>query len=66
MCFTVPILKPHPLKAPLLKHLRLWQIRKLLGGSPSEAQLSRFLNCIDTMPADLEARLDALLRGVSE
>lgn len=61
MCTAIEI-KPHPLKTPILKNYRLWQVRKLLGGKPSEGKLCRYLNGIDEMPADLEAQLNALLK----
>jgi hypothetical protein len=61
MCTTALEIKPHPLKVSILKSYRLWQVRKLLGGRPSEGQLSRFLNGIDAMPAELETSLRELL-----
>lgn len=61
MCTALEI-KPHPLKSSILRSYRLWQVRKLLGGRPSEGQLSRFLNGIDEMPAELEASLQDLLK----
>jgi|GEM_PF-2563961 hypothetical protein len=61
MCTALEI-KPHPLKSSILKSYRLWQVRKLLGGRPSEGQLCRFLNGIDEMPVDLEASLKELLK----
>ena len=60
MCTALDI-KPHPLKSSILKSYRLWQVRKLLGGRPSEGKLCRFLNGIDEMPAELEASLKELL-----
>ena len=58
--------KSHPLKIEIKKQdLRLWQIRKLLGGSPSEGQLSRYLNGIDKMPLNLEVRLNEVINEIS-
>lgn len=59
--------KPHSLKIEINKQdLRLWQIRKLLGGSPSEGQLSRYLNGIDKMPIALEVRLNEVINEISK
>jgi len=63
MCTHTLEIRPHPLKSLILKSYRLWQLRKLLGGRPSEGQLSRFLNGIDPMPAELEASLKKLLEN---
>ena len=62
LCGPALEIKPHPLKSSILKSYRLWQARKLLGGSPSEGKLCRFLNGIDPMPAELEASLQDLLK----
>ena len=62
MCCTALDIKPHPLKFQVLKSYRLWQVRKLLGGRPSEGQISRYLNGIDEMPAELEVSLLELLK----
>jgi hypothetical protein len=55
-------IKPHPLKSSILKSYRLWQVRKLLGGRPSESHLCRILNGIDEMPPELEMSLRELLK----
>jgi hypothetical protein len=52
------LVTPHPLKEEIKKlHLQLWKIRKALGGSPSEAILSRVLSGIDPMPEELEEKI---------
>ena len=60
MCTALDV-DPHPLKSELLKTYRLWQVRRLLGGKPSEGKLCRCLNGIDEMPVELEAALKKLL-----
>ena len=65
MC-SIPQINPHPLKAQLLKKLRLWQIRKMIGGSPDEGSLSRYLNGIRPMPAEVEEKLQGLARSMAE
>jgi hypothetical protein len=52
------LVTPHPLKVEIKKlHLQLWKIRKALGGSPSEAVLSRALSGIVPMPEELESKI---------
>ncbi len=52
----------HPLKKKVQEsRLCLWEIRHLMGGSPSEARLSRVLNGIERMPENLERRLKKVL-----
>jgi hypothetical protein len=65
MCHPIPEYQPHPLKALLLPHLKLWQIRRMLGGRPSEGKPSRCLNGIEVLPPDLEHRLEALIDGLT-
>jgi hypothetical protein len=53
---------PHLLKGQLQEvGLALWQVRKALGGAPSEFKLSRYLTGIEPMPVDLEKRLQELV-----
>lgn len=55
----------HPLYLQIKeKGLRQWQLRKLLGGSPTESKLSRMLNGIDPMPESLEQRIKSILEEV--
>jgi hypothetical protein len=55
--------EPHPLKAVITNNkITLWQLRKALGGEPSEAKLSRILNGIDNMPKNLEIKIKQLIR----
>lgn len=57
MC-TIPQHQPHPLKTEIKRvGVTYWQLRILLGGSPSEGKLSRYLNGIEIMPPKLEKRL---------
>lgn len=60
-----PTYRPHPLKDRIQRRgLALWQLRELIGGSPSEGKLSRYLNGVDRMPVDLEERLNRLLEDL--
>jgi len=54
----------HPITTEIERHgLRLWQVVRLLGGSPSEGTLSRMFRGITQMPPALEKKLaDALGR----
>jgi hypothetical protein len=53
---------PHELRWKLQEAgLTLWQVRKALGGAPSEFKLSRYLTGIDPMPGDLEKKLHELI-----
>ena len=55
---TIPKHRKHPLKEEVQNlGLCLWQLREMLGGSPSEAKLSRYFNGIDKLPSELEHRL---------
>lgn len=52
----------HYLKTEIRKRkLRLWQIRHLLGGHPSESKLSRMLNGIEPMPRTIEIQINFIL-----
>lgn len=63
----IPLPKAHPLKRDIeTTGLTLWQVRKMLGGLPSEGQLSRYLNGIDELPFELEQRLTEIIRAVKE
>lgn len=58
----IPKRKPSPLyKRIRAKGIALWQLRQMLGGSPSESYLSRTLTGIQPMPEPLEAKIDRLL-----
>lgn len=59
---SLPKVKAHPLKERIeAANIPLWQLRLALGGSPSEAKLSRLLNGIDKMPPAIEKRITAVL-----
>lgn len=54
--------RPHPLKAKISEAgLRLWQIKRFLGGRPDEAYLSRALNGRQPMSPQVEAGIESLL-----
>jgi hypothetical protein len=56
--------KPHFLYSIIKKKkLPFWKLRRALGGSPSEAKLSRLLNGIDEMPPELEKSLKRIVEG---
>ena len=53
----------HPLRKEIIeKGIRLQQLRRLLGGAPSENVLSRALRGIDQMPQALAQRIKKILR----
>ncbi len=55
----------HPLYAQIKERgIRQWQLRKLLGGHPTESKISRMLNGIDPMPEKLEQRIRNILEAV--
>jgi hypothetical protein len=59
--------KEHPLKSEIRKHgLRLYELRALCGGRPSESQLSRQLSGIDPMKPHVEARIREVVENLSE
>ena len=61
---TCSILEPNPhyLKDRIEKtDLRLWQLRRALGGRPCESTLSRALSGIVPMEGKLETRIIAVL-----
>ena len=62
----IPQRKSHWLKGEIRRlELAYWQVRSLLGGYPSEATLSRYLNGIESMPREVEKRLQELVTEVS-
>ena len=62
----IPQRKSHPLKGEIRRlELAYWQVRSLLGGHPSEATLSRYLNGIEPMPKDIEEKLEEVVTGVA-
>ncbi|MGO9531687.1 MAG: hypothetical protein ACLP3B_10965 [Syntrophobacteraceae bacterium] len=59
------LVTPHPLQETIReKSLKLWQLRILLKGSPSEGHLSRVLRGIQPMPGKLEERIRTILKEV--
>lgn len=63
---AIPQPKSHPLKGEIRRlELAYWQVRSLLGGRPSEATLSRYLNGIESMPKDVEKKLEKILVELS-
>lgn len=46
------------------KRLKLWEVKSLLGGAPSESHLSRMLRGICPMPEDLEARIRTAIENL--
>lgn len=66
MSTGIPQFHPHPLKARLRERkLKLWQLRKLLGGNPCEGSLSRYLNGVWDMPVEVEDRIKETLQQVN-
>jgi hypothetical protein len=62
----IPQRKSHPLKGEIRRlELAYWQVRFLLGGHPSEATLSRYLNGVEPIPKDIEEKLEEVVAGVS-
>ena len=60
-------LTEHYLKPEIRRRgIRLWELKMLLGGYPSEFKLSRVLNCIDTMPAELQSSIAEVLKRWDE
>jgi hypothetical protein len=58
MMKSIPQPIPHPFKISIAKAgLRLWQLRRLLPGCPSESKISRMLNGIQPLDADTEAAI---------
>ena len=56
---TVPA---HPLQQILKdRGIKLWQLKKALGGKPSESYLSKVLSGVQEMPQQLERRISELL-----
>ncbi len=54
--------EPHLLKDRITKtEIRLWQLRRALGGRPCESHLSRVLAGIVPMSRDLESRITSVL-----
>lgn len=61
----IPRHRPHELKQDVrARKLALWQLRQLLGGSPSEGKLSRWLNGVDVMPERIEVALRWIIEEV--
>ena len=64
MCAKLHFPNQHYLKAEFRKRkIRLWQLRDLTG--VSECRLSRYLNGIDPMPAELEQQLWKILESLN-
>lgn len=54
----------HPFRALVQKaQIPLWKLRFLIGGTPSEASLSRMLRGIDPMPDEVKGRIHEALNG---
>lgn len=52
----------HQLKDEItIRGIRLWMLRKYLGGKPSECRLSRMLNGIESMPPEIENGIKEIL-----
>ena len=63
----IPRPKEHPLKKKVRANgLRLYQLRELCGGSPSESQLSRMLSGVQPMKPQIEARIRQVVKRLSE
>jgi hypothetical protein len=66
MEMRIPQHNPHPLKAEIRKlGLTYWQLRTLLGGSPTEGTISRMLNGVWEMPKEIEEKLEQVVVGIS-
>lgn len=53
----------HPVRALILTaQLPLWKLRFALGGSPSEATLSRMLRGIELMPQTLSEKIERIIK----
>jgi len=62
---VLPQTRPHPLKLKIRqRQIAYWQLRKALGGRPSEATICRMLNGIDPLPEEIEARIRDILDSV--
>ena len=59
--------KPHPLKNQISQSgIRLWQVRRYLGGRPSEGQISKMLNGIILMKPRVETAIQELIFHTKE
>ena len=59
--------KPHPLKIQISRSgIRLWQVRRYLGGRPSEGQLCKMLNGIILMKPHVETAIQELIFHTEE
>jgi hypothetical protein len=66
MNIVIPQHNSHPLKSEIRRWgLTYWQLRTLLGGSPSESTICRMLNGVWEMPKDIEEKLEQIVAGVS-
>ena len=55
----------HPLQTEIrARGIKLWQLRKMLGGSPSEGHLSRALRGIAPMPEALETKIRSAIEDL--
>lgn len=55
----------HPLQTEIRSRgLRLWEVKTLLGGEPSESHLSRMLRGICPMPEALETKIKSAIENL--
>ena len=63
----IPVKIPHPLQLKIRgAGLTLWQLRKMLDGSPCEAELSMRLSGSKRMDPKLEARIEHILKELKK
>jgi hypothetical protein len=66
MGMKIPEHRPHPLKSEIRRlGLTYWQLRTLLGGSPTEGTICRMLNGVWEMSKEIEEKLEEVVAGVS-
>jgi hypothetical protein len=67
MCLEIPVKIPHPLQRKVRgAGLTLWQLRRMLGGSPCEGELSMRLSGHKPMTPELEARIEHVLEEMKK
>jgi hypothetical protein len=63
----IPQLTPHPIKSDIRRaNLKLWQLSRLLGGSPGTATLSNMLNGVRPMSEEVESGLRNILDEIKQ
>ena len=61
----IPKPQEHPLKNEIQRRrLKLWEVKSLCGGSPSEGALSRYLSGKQPMPKEVEQRLEQAINRI--